>query len=211
MSLIDALGLAGGVGWTATYLTILYVSWRDRTYAMPMLAMVANITWEFLFTFVYPMVGGTVQEVVNIAWLGLDALILVTFLRLWRSDFPQQLQPYMLPILVSCFAAVAALMLATIQLFGKDYGAAYTAFSDNLLMSALFLVMLLRRGNTRGQSIWIAIFKMLGTGVTSVAQYLYDPKTMVLNVLYVEIFLLDMLYIWLLLRAPRWRESPDKS
>jgi hypothetical protein len=95
-----------------------------------------------------------------------------------------------------------------IQQFGKDYGSAYAAYGANLMMSALFLVMLLRRGDTRGQSVWIGIFKMLGTLGTSISQSLYDPKTTALNVIYVEIFLLDALYVWLLKRAPRWQRAP---
>ena len=205
MSWIDATGLAGGVGWFATYMTILYVSWRDRTYAMPMLAMVTNLSWEFLFTFIYPDVGGRLQEGINVVWFGLDLVILTMFLRFWRSDFPEVLKPHMWLVLLGSAAFSVALQVGIIQQFGKLYGSAYTAYGANLMMSALFLVMLLRRGDTRGQSVWIAIFKMLGTLGTSISQYLYDPKTVALNVTYVEIFLLDALYVWLLMRAPRWQ------
>lgn len=208
MSLIDAAGLAGGLGWFCTYVTILYISWRDRTYAMPMLAMVTNLVWEFLFTFVYRDVGGPMQEWINIVWFSLDLVILATFLRFWRSDFPDKLKAYMWPILLGSMAMAMALQIGIIQQFGKVYGAAYTAYGANLMMSALFLVMLLRRGDNRGQNIWIAIFKMLGTAGTSFSQYLYDPATTSLTVAYIEIFLLDALYVWLLSRAPRWERPP---
>ena len=208
MSWIDATGLAGGVGWFATYITILYVSWRDRTYAMPMLAMVTNLSWEFLFAFIYPDVGGRLQERINIVWFGLDLVILSMFLRFWRSDFPDVLKPHMWFVLLGSTAFSIALQVGIIQQFGKEYGAAYTAYGATFVLSALFLVMLLRRGDTRGQSVWIGIFKMLGTLGTSISQYLYDPKTTALNVIYVEIFLLDALYVWLLMRAPRWQRPP---
>ena len=149
MSLIDATGLAGGIGWFCTYLTILYVVWRDRTYAMPMLAMVTNLVWEFLFTFVYRDVGGPMQEWINVVWFSLDLVILATFLRFWRSDFPDRLKAYIWPILLGSMAMAMALQVGIIQQFGKVYGAAYTAYGANLMMSALFLVMLLRRGDTR--------------------------------------------------------------
>jgi hypothetical protein len=205
MSWIDAAGLAGGVGWFSTYMTILYVSWRDRTYAMPMLAMVTNLAWEFLFAFIYRDVGGRMQEWINVVWFGLDLVILYTFLRFWRADFPDKLKAYMWPILLGSMAMAMALLIGIIQQFGKDYGAAYTAYGANLMMSALFLVMLLRRGDSRGQSIWIAIFKMLGTAGTSISQYLYDPTTTALTMAYIEIFLLDALYVGLLSRTPRWQ------
>ena len=76
------------------------------------------------------------------------------------------------------------------------------------MMSVLFLTMLLRRGNTRGQSVWIAAGKLVGTALASVAQYLYDPQTVVLNVMYVEIFALDALFLYLVLKAPRWKPDP---
>jgi hypothetical protein len=209
MSLIDATGLAGGVGWFATYMTILYVSWRDRTYAMPMLAMVTNLSWEFLFTFIYPDVGGRLQEGINIVWFGLDLVILSLFLRFWRADFPEALKPHLWLVLAGCTAFSVALQVGIVEQFGKLYGSAYTAYGANLLMSALFLALLLRRGDSRGQSVWIGVFKMLGTLGASISQYLYDPTTTALNVMYLEIFLLDALYLGLLIRAPRWqRPSP---
>jgi hypothetical protein len=38
----------------------------------------------------------------------------------------------------------------------------YTAFEINLLMSMLFIHMLLSRNDVRGQSIYVAIAKMIG-------------------------------------------------
>lgn len=208
MSAQDWLGAGSGFAWSFTYVMIIYISVRHKTYAMPMLAMVTNLSWEFLFTFVYPMVGGMVQEVVNVTWLALDAVIVVTFIRFWRSDFPAGLQAWLWPILLGSFAFAIPLLVATVKLFGQDYGSAYTAFADNLMMSVLFLMMLQRRGTTRGQSVWIAGGKLVGTALASVAQYLYDPRTVVLNVMYVEIFVLDALYLYLVLKAPRWEPEP---
>lgn len=205
MSMMDWLGAGSGLAWSFTYVMIIYISVRHKTYAMPMLAMVTNISWEFLFTFVYPMVGGPVQEAINVAWLVLDLVIVATFIRFWRSDFPATLQAWLWPVLLGSFAFALPLLIATVTLFGPDLGSAYTAFGDNLMMSVLFLTMLLRRGNTRGQSIWIAAGKLVGTALASAAQYLYDPKTVVLNVMYVEIFVLDALYLYLVLKAPRWK------
>ncbi len=57
----------------------------------------------------------------------------------------------------------------------SDRKGAYAAFGQNLMMSVLFIVMLYRRDDLRGQSIFIALFKMLGTGISSLAFYLYQP------------------------------------
>ncbi len=211
MSMQDWLGAGSGVAWSLTYVMIVYISWRHKTYAMPMLAMVVNFSWEFLFTLVYPMVGGVVQETVNVAWLILDVLIVASFIRFWRSDFPAALQAWMVPILLGSFAFAVPLLVATVSLFGQDYGSAYTAFSDNLMMSVLFLTMLQRRGSTCGQSVWIAAGKLVGTALASVSQYLYDPRTVVLNVMYVEIFILDALYLYLLVKMGKVEANGRRS
>ena len=57
---------------------------------------------------------------------------------------------------VFTFAMVAPMMVATVSVFGRDDGSAYTAYIDNMIMSVLFLSMVLRRGDRRGQSMWIA-------------------------------------------------------
>ena len=47
--------------------------------------------------------------------------------------------------------------------FGVAVGAGYSAFLQNLLMSVLFIDMLIKRGNSEGQSLTIAVSKWLGT------------------------------------------------
>jgi hypothetical protein len=180
----------------------------DRTYAMPFLALAMNITWEFLFTFVYPSVGGIMQESIDAIWFAADIAILAIFLKYWRSDYPKSLpESYFWPMFVFAFVMVTPMMVATVSVFGREDGSVYTAFIDNLIMSALFLSMLLRRGDRRGQSMWIAWGKLLGTLTASVSQYLYDPGNVLWLVIYVEILVLDVLYVILLSQAPRYRRD----
>lgn len=63
--------------------------------------------------------------------------------------------------------------------------------------------MLFKRKSLRGQSIYIAVFKMLGTGLTSLHYYVYEPIThssFILPTLFVLIFTFDIAYILLILR-----------
>jgi hypothetical protein len=50
-----------------------------------------------------------------------------------------------------------------------------------------------------GQSIYVAIFKMLGDLFASMDNFLRDRKSILLNTLYVGIILLDVIYIVLFL------------
>jgi hypothetical protein len=209
--LIDMFGLASGIFWIITYACVIRQGLLDRTSAMPFLALAMNITWEFLFTFVYPSVGGVMQEVINLSWFAADIIILAIFLKYWRSDYPKSLpESYFWPIFVFTFAMVAPMMVATVLVFGRESGSVYTAYVDNLIMSALFLSMLIRRGDRRGQSMWIAWGKLLGTVTASISQYLYAPGNVVWLVLYVEILVLDVLYVFLLSKAPRYQRAEGR-
>jgi hypothetical protein len=208
MSLIDFFGLASGIFWIITYACVIRQGLLDRTYAMPFLALAMNITWEFLFTFVYPSVGGIMQESINAIWFAADVAIIAVFLKYWRSDYPKSLpESYFWPMFAFAFVMVTPVMVATVSVFGRDDGSVYTAFVDNLIMSALFLGMLLRRGNRRGQSMWIAWGKLLGTLTASVSQYLYDPGNVLWLVIYIEILILDLVYVILLSKAPLYQRD----
>jgi hypothetical protein len=135
-------------------------------------------------------------------------IILAIYVKYWRSDHPKSLpKSYFWPIFVFTFAMVAPMMVATVSVFGRESGSVYTAYVDNLIMSALFLSMLIRRGDRRGQSMWIAWGKLLGTVTASISQYLYAPGNVVWLVIYVEILVLDVLYVILLSKAPRYQRD----
>ena len=124
-----------------------------------------NITWEFLFTFVYPSVGGIMQEGINASLVRRrhrDPRDLPEVLALRLPEKPSASRTSG-PCSSSPSSMVTPMMVATVSVFGRENGSVYTAFIDNLIMSALFLSMLLRRGDRRGQSMWIAWGKLLGT------------------------------------------------
>ncbi len=187
--------MGSGVLWTLTYLLIIRRGFLDRTYGMPLVALCANISWEFIFSFVYP--HDLPQRAVNVVWFFFDAVILFQLLRYGPREFaglPKRL-----------FYAVFALALATS--FGAvlgitrefdDFDGAYSAFSQNLMMSVLFCAMLYSRGSLRGQSVWIALLKMGGTALASFAFYFFNPDydgSTLLPFLYVAILVFDGIYL----------------
>ncbi len=48
------LMLGSGIFWTITYILIIQRGLRDHTYGMPLVALCANISWEFIFSFILP-------------------------------------------------------------------------------------------------------------------------------------------------------------
>jgi hypothetical protein len=186
-------GVVTGIFWTATYILIIVRGFQDRTYGMPPAAMCANLSWEFVFGFVQPI--PVPQVFVNRAWFVFDLVLLAQYLRYWRTDYPANLaRRWFLPTLALTLVTAFGLVLLTSREFNDRYGQ-YPAFGQNLMMSILFITMLLRRDSLLGQGFYIALFKMLGTIVSSLGFSVFEPRLMLLNFLYVTIFVFDAIYL----------------
>lgn len=204
--MFDALMLAAGGFWALTYVLMIRRGFLDETYGMPLVALCANVSWEFIFSFIHP--HGPVQRPVNIIWFFLDLIIVFQLLRYGPREF--------VDLSKSVFYAMSGLALATsffTVLFTtiefEDWDGAYSAFGANLLMSVLFIAMLYARRSLRGQSISIAFSKMIGTVLASLAFYLYasvSQGSILLPFLYVAILTFDLLYLVMVYR--RCREEP---
>jgi hypothetical protein len=202
------LMLGSGLCWTVTYLLIIRQGFRDRTYGMPLAAVCANISWEFIFSFVHA--PSPIQHGVNLVWFALDVLIFSQLLWYGPREFPDLAR--------ALFYGGVGLGLATsyplVLLISADldnWAGAYAAFGQNLMMSVLFVAMLYRRRSLRGQSLGIAVGKLAGTGLASLAFYLYSTlshHSPLLQFLYVAILVYDVLYVVLVLQMRRRLPTP---
>lgn len=57
---------------------------KDQTYGMPLVALCANLSWEFIFSFIHPHQPPQLQ--INIVWLMLDLIILYEFFKFGQSE-----------------------------------------------------------------------------------------------------------------------------
>jgi hypothetical protein len=193
--LFDAIMVGSGVLWTLTYLLIIRQGFLHRIYGMPLVALCANISWEFIFAFVYP--HDLPQRAVNVVWLSFDVVILVQLLLYGPREFatlPRRL--FYAAFALALATAFGAVLTVTLQFDDSD--GAYSAFGQNLMMSILFVTMLYSRGSMRGQSVWIAVLKMVGTALASFSFYLFNPDydgSILLPFLYVAILIFDGIYV----------------
>lgn len=192
------LQISSGVFWTLVYILIIKRGFQDKSLGMPLVALCANISWEFIFSFIYP--HAPPQIYVNVVWFLFDVAILFQALKFGRFDFNRNLPaklfyPTLALTLLMSFCAV----LFTSYEF-KDFDGKYAAFGQNLMMSVMFVSMLLRRNSVSGQSIYIALFKMTGTLLPSILFFLLLPSSLLLNFLYVAIFIFDLIYFVMLYR-----------
>jgi hypothetical protein len=194
-----ALTIISGLCWTMVYILIIYRSIKDKTYGMPFWALAFNINWEFIFSaiFVSHKPEDFTQLVVNHIWLVFDIVIVVCYFLYGKKDWPQAISkalfyPYSLIVLITAFLFVYLFSVTFHSLNGM-----YMAFIQNMMMSWLFIVMLLRRNSLAGQSTGIAIFKMLGTLAPTILYGLDYPFVLFLGAC---CFIADCIYVVMVLR-----------
>jgi hypothetical protein len=191
----DGILVGSGVLWTLTYLLIIRQGFLDRTYGMPMAALCANLSWEFIFAFVYP--HDLPQRAVNVVWFSFDLVILGQVLLYRPREFGNlSRRLFYAGFALALGTAVGAVLATTLEF--DDFDGAYSAFGLNLMMSILFVTMLYSRGSLRGQSISIAALKMGGTALASFAFYFFDSDyagSVLLPFLYVAILVFDGIYL----------------
>src|SRR5659263_215763 len=204
----DTLMIIGGLFWSITYILIIRRGFKDKTYGMSLAALCANISWEGIFSFIYP--HSPPQLYINYIWFLIDVVIVMQFLKYGRSEFPslsnKKFKAMFLFALATCFGLVFSITREF-----NDWQGAYAAFGQNLVMSILFIVMLFNRNDLRGQSMFIALFKMLGTAISSLAFYLYQPisqGSFILPFLFISIFVYDMIYVILIYQKTREQNMP---
>jgi hypothetical protein len=193
-----------GFGWAAAYVLILRRGYLEKTYGMPLAALGVNLSWELVFAaWIHPPLldeWAWLWTGINWVWLALDVAILIQVLR----NGPQESWPSRLYFYGAVAAALAlglAGVLAVTYQF-KDWEGQWTSFASNLMMSILFVNLLYRRG-IRGQSVYIALCKLVGSlaaGIIYLANDLAAPLQWYLSL---SILFFDGLYAALLYRQIR--------
>lgn len=198
--LITVFQISTGICWSIVYILIIRQGLRDKFSGMPMIAMCANISWEFIFSFICPHIG--LQGIIDLIWLALDVIILIQYLKYGRKEFTEKLPVYYFyPALFITAAVSFSIILTTIPEF-NDFEGKYAAFAQNLMMSCLFIPLLLKRGNSKGQSIYIAVIKMIGSLIPAIAFFIYFRSELI-TILSASTLVFDLIYIVMLFNQLR--------
>ena len=190
------LAIASGIFWSLAYLLIIRRGFQDRTYGMPMAALCFNLSWEFIFSFIYP--HESAQRYINIVWFGLDVIIFYQCIKFGRAVWKGTSKAGLFyPALISMLGVGFGTILFVTTEFSNWEGY-YSAFGQNLLMSILFITMLLERGNASGQSLYIGISKMAGTLCASLIAFEILPGSYLTWFFAAAILVFDGAYVILL-------------
>ena len=130
--------LLSGIAWSIVYIGCIRQGFRDKTYAMPLFALGLNIAWETIYTIHDLFFDISVQAFVNLAWMCLDAVMVYTYFKFGKKEFPENAQKYFVPFSILSFATCAVIQLAFFLSFDPLPAAQYSAFAQNAAMSFSF-------------------------------------------------------------------------
>ncbi|HEY6073668.1 MAG TPA: hypothetical protein VIV15_09810, partial [Anaerolineales bacterium] len=196
--LFTAFTLVSGISWSIVYIDVINRGFRDRTYGMPFFALAFNISWEFIYSFLIYQ-GFPLQRAVNILWFLLDLAILYTYFWYGPDEFPKAYAGLFLPWSLAGILSASGILYFAGTEFADVRGGTYSAFAQNLMMSVLFIGMLARRDGVRGQSMYIAVFKCIGTLAPTILVWITIGSPLVLA-LGIGCFFYDLIYIVMLYR-----------
>ena len=72
-TLAGVLNASCGLCWTAAYVLYVQQAHRDHSYGMPLGALVLNLSWEFVYTFLWPVHG--IGRIFHFPWVFVDAWV----------------------------------------------------------------------------------------------------------------------------------------
>lgn len=211
-------GMLCVVGWLVAYAGIIYRGFADQTFGVPLVALLANLTWEFAYGFLLDPLGDYFHTASIFGFL-VDTII---GWQAWTYGAAQFSGSLIGQHFHTIFLAGLAIALP-INYYGfldlQDPDGEYTGFGINLMMSVLYIKMLEDRGSPAGQSMYIALGKWAGTLCAWIAtaltvttspertwptswsgfardslQHRAYPLTPLINVMYGWTFVLDAVY-----------------
>jgi hypothetical protein len=194
--------------WIFLYILVIRRGFKDQTYGIPFVALTVNLAWDIIGAFVAPSVAQSqgnsapvYQGTIDFFYVIIDLIIVFQVFRYWYSDMEpgathgKRWQFYFFVVLALVFSLM--LVRATMSALNDPLGV-QVGFIDTFINSALFIDMFYRRSDLRGQSLWIGLAKLVGTGAMLIALTIRPwPGTEgspILPVLFAGIFVLDLAY-----------------
>ncbi len=190
--------------WCVTYIECIRIGIKEKTYCMPLLALCMNFCWEILSFYdcvVYKEDNESFYVLYGV-WALLDIMIVWTYCKFGREELEKSAfkatrdNSKFLFVTYSMVVFIIVLAILIILYNFVDNWKMYFSFTDNVVMSALFIVMYYVRGGKRGQSLSIAVTKCIGTFCATLTMILAEQLFGIL--LGLLCLLLDIVYIVIL-------------
>jgi hypothetical protein len=192
-----ALFAVGCFFWVIAYIGTLQTIWKRQYVEIPAGAVVANVAWEFVWSFFYQPDLGRLFAWGYRSWFFLDVFITYSLFKYGPKQIVNpSLRRWFAP--AAAFGIVAWALL--IYFFKKNgYDTPYGGISGyilNVMMSFLYLILLAQeQSDIADFSAVVGWSKMLGTGLLSVFNAILVPENEFLMTLCAVTFILDMTYV----------------
>ncbi|KAI9933735.1 hypothetical protein MW887_004807 [Aspergillus wentii] len=175
-----AVALLVVVGWNSCFLQMIYQSFRHRTYNIPFLPLFCNVTWDFIYAFMYPSPTPIIHYT-GLLWFVFDSILTYGAMKFASNEWSHApLIQRNIPLIFALgIAGAASGHLAFVAQFGPVVGFRAGGLLCQLLHSGGALCQLLCRGSTRGTSSTIWLGRALGSGslaVRTVYRFFYRPN-----------------------------------
>ncbi len=93
--MVTFLTALSGISWSIVYIELIRKGFKDKVCGMPLFALGLNIAWELIYSIDTGLSGHfNVQEIANISWFILDAVILFIYFKFEKKYFPSKAQKY---------------------------------------------------------------------------------------------------------------------
>jgi hypothetical protein len=164
------LTVLGDLCWAIAYVLIIRQCFRQRTYGLPLVAVVMNFTWELYYSVFQPprCDNGSVDVVkvaMILAWVALDAFIVWQLFRYGRAEQTiEEIRRYFPFVLVGSLALAAVGNFAFAR-FHPDAAAPLSGLIINFVMSLLFIFLLFARPDLHGIGWGASWFRVSGNSV----------------------------------------------
>lgn len=152
---------ASGIFWMVSYILMTIRAFKDKSYAMPIYCLALNITWEFVYGFIYGPGLGFIHQAVFGGYMIIDLFLFYAIIKSapyqWRSH-PLVARNLTLIIIALCAVSLwlqIAIAVTFIPTMGRKI-VFFTAWPMQVVIGVGSIAQVLVRGNTSGHtwSIW---------------------------------------------------------
>jgi hypothetical protein len=194
--------------WTIVYLDAIRIGFRDKTYCIPFIGLALNLPWEAMSLLMEFAEAGVLNFSCAV-WLFLDVFIMITYFKYGKKHFPKNVNiKWFFPWSILAIIVFFLIHYLFNEHFGLIKGRLYSSFIQNLVMSGLFLQMLQVRNSGEGQSLAIAVNKLIGTLMPTITfgiigSKVFNGPNLLLLGLGAGCFIFDSLYVFFLFKVKR--------
>jgi len=195
-----ALFIIGCIFWLLTYIIYIKNIRAKQFVEIPLIVVGLNIAWEFIWSFPFgSSVGNYMGSAIQIGyglWFFFDCFIFWGILKYGYKQFQNPFFRQNSKIIAILVAIFGLIFFYTFNISGYDTQiGTISAYLDNIMISSLYIFLFVNQQDKTLFSKSVAWYKMLGTGLISVALVWHWNDNYFLMFITTVVLILDIYYI----------------